>query len=135
MPKSEPKPDSATRRNLSQLNGRIRPTPWWQSLLLGGVRLGVLGVGLGVAFQVVYWRTLWRLRQRVAGRDPAALMLTMGLAGSMADLLAHGLVDVGYFAINLAFVFFLSLAMLIWLDQRTAGVTAQAVAVERDRGG
>lgn len=98
-------------------------------LLNHWVNLGILGVGLGIAFQVVYWRTLWRVRRRVAGRDAATLMLAMGLAGSMADLLAHGLVDVGYFAINLAFVFFLSLAMLIWLDQHTAG------AVEKDRGG
>jgi beta-lactamase class A len=50
MPKSEPQPDSASRRNVTQFNanGRIRPTPWWRSLLLGGVRLGILGVGLGV---------------------------------------------------------------------------------------
>jgi hypothetical protein len=34
----------------------------------------------------------------------------------MADFLAHGLVDVGYFAVNLAFVFFLSLALLQRLE-------------------
>lgn len=85
-------------------------------LLNHWVNLGVLGVVLGIAFQGIFWRTLWRLRRRAAGRDAAALMLVMGLAGSMADFLAHGLVDVSYFAINLAFVFFLSFAILRWLD-------------------
>lgn len=48
MPKSEPKPAPSPRRPVTQLNGRIRPAPWWRSLLLGGVRLGIVGVGLGV---------------------------------------------------------------------------------------
>lgn len=48
MPKSEPKPNPSPHRPVTQLNGRIRPAPWWRSLLLGGVRLGIVGVGLGV---------------------------------------------------------------------------------------
>jgi O-antigen ligase len=76
------------------------------------VNLGILGVVIGIAFQGVFWRTLWRLRARVANTDPVLFALVLGLAGSMADALVHGLVDVGYFAINLAFVFFLSLALL-----------------------
>jgi O-antigen ligase len=80
------------------------------------VNLGVLGVAAGVAFQVLFWRMIWRIRARVVNTDPVLLALVLGLAGSMADFLAHGLVDVGYFDINLAFVFFLSLALLRRLD-------------------
>jgi O-antigen ligase len=86
-------------------------------LLNHWVSLGILGVILLLAFQVVFWRRLWRLRGQVAGADPGAFMLVLGLAGSMANFLAHGLVDVGYFAINLAFVFFLSLGLLQRLSE------------------
>lgn len=93
-------------------------------LLNHWVNLGILGVIAGIAFQVVFWRDLWHLRQQAA-RDPLIMMLLLGLAGSMADFLAHGLVDVGYFAVNLAFVFFLSLAFLVRLrvlDQKPESV-------------
>ncbi len=98
-------------------------------LLNHWVNLGILGVLLGIALQVVYWRRLWHLRRT---GDPALLILVLGLAGSMADFLAHGLVDVGYFAINLAFVYFLSLAMLQWL---TRGTFVFSVETEAHSGG
>ncbi len=81
------------------------------------VNLGILGVVLGVAFQVWFWRGVWLLRQRIAGTNPLLFALVIGVAGSMADFLGHGLVDVGYFAINLAFVFFLSLALVVHLER------------------
>ncbi len=84
------------------------------------VSLGILGVLVGVALQGWFWRRLSRLRHWAAQDSPGALMLIIGLAGSMADFLAHGLVDVGYFAINLAFVFFLSVALLQHLDMKAA---------------
>jgi O-antigen ligase len=76
------------------------------------VNLGILGVCSGITFQVMFWRTLLRLRRRVSAADPVTFALVLGLAGSMADFLAHGLVDVAFFAVNLAFVFFLSLALV-----------------------
>jgi O-antigen ligase len=76
------------------------------------VNLGIFGVAIGIALQGMFWRMVWRIRQRAAAGDPLVFMLVIGLAGSMADFLGHGLVDVGYFAVNLAFVFFLSLALL-----------------------
>lgn len=75
------------------------------------VNLGVFGVLWLAVVQGWFWRALWRIRQ-VFSRDPLLFAILVGLAGSMADVLAHGLVDVGYFAINLAFVFFLLLALL-----------------------
>jgi O-antigen ligase len=85
-------------------------------LLNHWVNLGIIGVLVGVWFQVVFWRKLWRVRWRIS--DPLFLALALGLAGSMADFLGHGLVDVGYFSINLAFVFCLSLALVQLLDQK-----------------
>ncbi len=80
------------------------------------VNLGIVGVVLAGAFQVWFWRNLWRVRNQVAG-SPLLLALVLGLAGSMADFLAHGLVDIAYFAINLSFTFFLSLALVLHIDR------------------
>lgn len=98
------------------------------------VSLGILGVILMLALQVAYWRGLWRLRGQGAGSDAAAFMLVLGLAGSMADFLAHGLVDVGYFAINLAFVFFLSLGLLHRLETLAPGAEGARQPTTPDRG-
>jgi O-antigen ligase len=68
-------------------------------------RLGLLGMAAGVAAQLAFWRTLGRGSRR----DP----LTLGLAGSMAALLAHGLVDNAIFFPDLALVFFLMLALTV----------------------
>jgi len=94
------------------------------------VNLGVLGVVVAVALQAMFWCLVCRLRQRVVAHGavsshPVRVAMVLGLAGSMADFLAHGLVDVGYFAINLAFVFFLSLAMVQWLTLGSAEALAQ----------
>ena len=64
-------------------------------------RLGVLGVGAGVALQVGFWRSVGRRRRIVA----------LGLAGSMAAALAHGLVDNAFFFPDLALVLSLTLAL------------------------
>ena len=73
---------------------------------------------LGSAFQAFFWRTLWRAAAARAGRDPLLLALVLGLAGSMADFLAHGLVDVGYFASTWPLCFSCLLALLQRLDRR-----------------
>ncbi|MGC9523441.1 MAG: O-antigen ligase family protein [Anaerolineae bacterium] len=77
-------------------------------------RLGLLGLGTFIWSQVSFWRHLARLRGL---RDPRHRALAIGLAGSMVDFLAHGLVDAAFFVIDLAFVYALSLAIVVWLDQ------------------
>jgi len=104
-------------------------------------RLGLLGLLAVVAVQVVFWRALlqchreysWRRskpsppraswaetsRQRqppAAQQAPAtgALSISLGLVGSMAGLLAHGLVDNTLFFPDLALIFFLTLALVQW---------------------
>lgn len=81
-------------------------------LLNHWVSLGIVGVLVAAALQGFFWRRVWQVYRRVYHADRLALALVIALAGSMADFLAHGLVDVGYFSINLAFFFFLSLALI-----------------------
>ena len=67
-------------------------------------RLGLPGLLAGVVVQVTFW---WTMRRRRKG-DP----LVLGLAGSMAALMAHGLVDNTLFFPDLALAFFLTLALV-----------------------
>jgi len=65
-------------------------------------RLGLLGLLAGVVVQVAFWRAV---RKRAGG-------VGVGLAGSMAALLAQGLVDNTVFFPDLALGFFLTLALV-----------------------
>jgi len=76
-------------------------------------RLGLPGLLAGVVVQVMFWR---RIRRRRKGE-----VLMLGLAGSMAALLAHGLVDNTLFFPDLALAFFLTLALV---QRRTPPPTA-----------
>lgn len=78
-------------------------------------RLGLPGLLSLVWMQVAFWRTLVRLRRRRLDDSGLGRALSIGVAGSMVDFLAHGLVDAAYFVIDLAFVHMLSLAILDWL--------------------
>ena len=71
-------------------------------------RLGVLGAAVGVGLQVAFWRAALPLRRH---SDPDARALAIGLMGGVADMLAHGLVDHSFFLIDLAYAFFLALAL------------------------
>ena len=106
---------------LYQYRGRyILPAAWQEPdlshphnvFLDYGCRLGLWGLAAGVWLQVAFWRLALPLR-RLTDRDQRALAL--GLMGSMVDFLAHGLVDVSYFVIDLAFAFFLTLGVVQWL--------------------
>jgi len=70
-------------------------------------RLGLLGLAAGVVIQVGFWRGL-RRAWRSGGKDPVLI----GLAGSMAVLLAHGLVDNTMFAPDLTLASMLVLAVV-----------------------
>jgi O-antigen ligase len=67
-------------------------------------RLGLPGLLALVAIQVAFWRTIRRW--------DGAEALTLGFVGSMATLLAHGLVDNTVFFPDLAVTFFLILALV-----------------------
>ncbi|MEA3309250.1 MAG: O-antigen ligase family protein, partial [Chloroflexota bacterium] len=79
-------------------------------------RLGILGLGAFLWIQFGFWRRAIALGTNPQTQNRA---LILGLAGSMAVSLAHGLVDASYFYIDLAFVFFLTLAGVQWNTMRT----------------
>lgn len=83
-------------------------------------RLGIFGVAAGVWLQIAFWRAALPLRRL---RDPDSRALALGLMGLMADLLAHGLVDHSFFLIDLAFAFFLALAIVHYLKPETRNAT------------
>jgi len=71
-------------------------------------RLGVLGAAVGIGLQVAFWRAALPLRRHP---DPDTRALAVGLMGGVADMLAHGLVDHSFFLVDLAYAFFLALAL------------------------
>jgi len=102
-------------------------------------RLGLLGLVAGLLVQVAFWRVVSSRSQspspgasRVSRSQPpspgaprslsvnlahpCSEVLRLGLAGSMAALLAHGLVDNTVFFPDLALVFFLTLALVQWTN-------------------
>ncbi len=84
----------------------IRPDAWQEPNLSHPhnvfldfwVRTGVLGLIAGIAWQVLFWR---RVGRGGVSQDP----WRWGAAGAMADLVAHGLVDHGFFLVDLAVAF------------------------------
>ncbi len=76
------------------------------------VRLGIFGVLIGVWLQVAFWRTALAAYRQVRHSNPVLLAIVLGAMGSMADFLAHGMIDSAYFAINLSFIFVLLLALV-----------------------
>lgn len=79
------------------------------------LRLGVAGVAIGVALQWFFWSNVRR-----ALRDPTGLYVriaAIALGGSMVDFLVHGLIDNSYFLIDLAFIFWLTLGLIVTLNR------------------
>lgn len=76
-------------------------------------RLGLLGLAVGLGLQVGFWRTALRAWKGL--NDPDSRALAAGLMGSVAAMLAHGLVDNSLFLVDLAYVFMLSLGAVQWL--------------------
>jgi len=74
-------------------------------------RLGLAGVVAGVIGQIAFWRGF--------GRGLKVDPLGLGLAGSMAALLAHGLVDNALFFPDLALTFFLLLGLSVARQEPT----------------
>ncbi|MEW5961676.1 MAG: O-antigen ligase family protein, partial [Chloroflexota bacterium] len=85
-----------------------------------GTRLGVGGIALLLWQQVAFWQTGLRLYRRQP--EPLAL----GLLGSMAVFLSHGLVDNSYFLVDLAFVFFLVVGLVQRLEEQTNPAASSA---------
>jgi O-antigen ligase len=76
--------------------------------------LGVLGLVAFVWLLVCFWQNARR-----ALREPSRRWIVAGALGAMADLLVHGFIDNSYFLVDLACVFWLSLALVISRIERT----------------
>lgn len=74
-------------------------------------RLGLLGLGIGAALQIGFWQTALAAYRR-AQSDGDLRALSIGLMASMANFLAHGVVDAAFFIVDLSFVFFLTLGLM-----------------------
>lgn len=73
------------------------------------LRLGILGMAVLVWVQFWFWRYAIRLYRLTRNGDRLTFALTLGVMGSMINLLAHGLVDNSVFVSDLAYVFALLL--------------------------
>ena len=82
------------------------------------VRLGVLGVVVLAWLEVAFFRRGLTFYRRTT--SPRMQALAAGLMVSMVAALAHGLIDQGFFLVDLAFVFMLSLGLLSPLESGDA---------------
>ncbi len=96
------------------------------------VRLGILGVVIGVWLQVIFWRTGLRAYRLTQESNVLKMALVLGAMGSMANFLAHGLVDSAYFAINLSYLFVINLALVQWANREEAAMTYEKNGVRVD---
>ena len=100
------KPDAIWDRDLSHPHNFV--FDFW-------TRLSLLGVIIFLLIQFVFWRSVFSLIKRCRESDPLIFAMTLGLTGSMAALLSHGLIDNSVFVIDLAFIFMFQLAALVRL--------------------
>lgn len=76
--------------------------------------LGILGLVAFVWLLVCFWQNARR-----ALLEPSRRWIVAGALGAMADMLVHGFIDNSYFLVDLACVFWLSLALVISRIERT----------------
>ena len=76
----------------------------------------------GVWLQAGFWRTAVTAYRKLAA-DREGRALCVGLMASVADMLAHGVVDHSFFLLDLAYAFCLTLAAVQYLRS-----TAEAAA-------
>ncbi len=80
-------------------------------------RLSVFGLLAFLVIQLLFWRSAIHLRRRLRRGDALLFAMLLALMGSMAGLLAHGLIDNSVFVIDLAYIFMFQLAALVRLDE------------------
>ena len=100
------RPDAIWDRDLSHPHNFI--LDFW-------TRLGIVGVILFIIIQMSFWKHAISLIQKARHHDKLIFALTVGLMGSMANLLAHGLIDNSVFVYDLAFIFMFQLGLMVSL--------------------
>lgn len=111
---------------LYQYRGRyILPASWQEPnlshphnfLLDYWVRSGLVAVAAGIWMQVAFWRIAVHTAKVLRQSDRLIWALVIGLMASMAAFIGHGLVDAAHYAIDLAFIFALTLGVMFQLSQ------------------
>ncbi len=114
---------------LYQYRGRyILPAAWQEPhlshahnlLLTYATRLGVPGLLVGLWLHAAFWWHSLPLSSGDGGKTASTRnqrALALGLMGSMAYSLAHGLVDASTFFVDLALAFLLGLSLVQWLKR------------------
>jgi O-antigen ligase len=97
------KPDAWREPNLSHPHNSV--LDFW-------LRLGILGVVVLVWMIVEFYRRGFRHLWELAGTERA---LVIGLMASMTAALAHGMIDAAYFYVDLAFVFMMTMGVIVEL--------------------
>ena len=74
-----------------------------------------------VWLEVAFFRKGFQLYRRLSSNDLSRYYqaLVLGLMASMVDFLVHGLIDNSYFLVDLAFVFFLTVGVVVRLEKIT----------------
>ncbi len=80
-------------------------------------RLSVFGLLAFLVIQLLFWRSAINLWRRLRRGDALLFAMLLALMGSMAGLLAHGLIDNSVFVVDLAYIFMFQLAALLRLDE------------------
>lgn len=78
------------------------------------IRLGFAGLVAFMAVMVIFWRNNLQLIQSLskkARQNRILLAIIIGMCGSMASLLAHGMVDNSIFVLDLAYIFMFLLGL------------------------
>jgi O-antigen ligase len=83
------------------------------------LQLGLLGLAAAAWLLVQFVRRVWPYA-RSAQAQPAKA-LAVGSLGSMTDFVAHGMVDNSYFLVDMAFIFWMTLALSLTLTRSKAG--------------
>lgn len=84
-------------------------------------RLSLAGLALFAVIQVSFWQRATRLVAKLGSLDKDIVWMSLGLIGSMAALLAHGLIDNSVFVIDLSFIFAFQLALIVRLSEIAKG--------------
>ncbi|MGQ9585022.1 MAG: O-antigen ligase family protein [Anaerolineae bacterium] len=79
-------------------------------------RIGLLGLAALALTVGAFFRKAFSLWRRAADADTRTLAL--GLMGSLAGALAHGLIDNAFFLVDLAFVYAWTMGLIVWLWEK-----------------
>ena len=77
--------------------------------------MGIVGLGLMLLLMIDFFRTAYRLF--VIETRPWHKALILGLMASMVDFIIHGMIDNSYFVVDLAVIFWFTLATVRILDR------------------